>query len=224
MHRGPFLISFGLHILLGLAMIWASGVSETDKQQLPQATVVKLIRPASINVPPPSKPTQEFKLPEPKQPKESNEKDVVVPEDKKPLEIPTPKKDKEPSEPTAKTPAGKGSNANVPKELVGEGVTLKLNSGGFEYDFYLSIVQAKIQQNFRPPPGRKSAMAVVSFVILKTGEISNIQLLQTSNSLLVDQAAQRAVRAAGRFPPLPAQYGSDQLAINIEFVANPGPR
>ena len=56
MHRGPFLISLGLHILLGLAMIWASGVSETDSKQLPQATVVKLIRPASINVPPPSKP------------------------------------------------------------------------------------------------------------------------------------------------------------------------
>lgn len=224
MHRGPFLISFGLHILLGLAMIWASGVSETDHKQLPQATVVKLIRPASINVPPPSKPTQEFKLPEPKPPKESNEKDVVVPEEKKPLTIPTPRKEKEPSEPAPRTPAGKGSNVNVPKELVGEGVTLKLSSGGFEYDFYLSIVQAKIQQNFRPPPGKKSAMAVVSFVILKTGEISNIQLVQASKSLLVDQAAQRAVRAAGRFPPLPAQYGSDQLAINIEFVANPGTR
>jgi protein TonB len=222
MHRGPFFVSLGLHILLGLAMIWASGMSEANQKALPQATVVRLIQPASINVPPPSKPTNDLKLPEPKPKKEPKEDQVVAPDDKKPLEIPTPKKDKEPADQTPKSPGGKGSMPNVPKELVGEGVTLKLNGAGFEYDFYLGIVQSKIQQNFRPPPGRKSAMAVVSFVILKTGETSNIQLQQPSGSLLVDQAAQRAVRAAGRFPPLPAQYGSDQLAINIEFVANPG--
>lgn len=223
MNPRALFISLGLHVLLGLIMIWASQSRESVRRPLPEATVVKLLRPQSIISP---APTEEFKIPEPKpqtEPPKPKEPEVV-PEKKPPLEIPTPKKDKtEPVEEKApRSTPGQQKTPLVPKELVGEGVTLKLRNPGFEYDFYLARVQSKIEQNFRPPIGKKGLLAVVSFVILKSGEIADIQVVKPSGNLLMDQAAQRAIRAAGRFPPLPAQYQSDQLAINIEFVANPG--
>jgi protein TonB len=220
MNARSLLYSLGLHVALGILMIWASHAHVRTQRPLPQATVVKLIRPAAIEFP---KPSEEIKFPEPK-PEAPKLKipERITKSAKKPLEIPKPTKTKpEPvkQEEPVKS-GGEQSSPKVPKELVGEGVTLKLNNPGFEYDFYLGLVQSKIEQNFRPPPG-KTGMAVVTFVIKKTGEIMDVRLVQPSGNLLIDQAAQRAVRAAGRFPPLPAQYGSDQLAINIEFVANP---
>ena len=224
MNSRSLLISLGLHVLLGLTMIWVTQVRTPTLRPLPDATVVKLLRPASISGPE-TRITDEIKFPEPKPPKEpEKQKEAeVIPEKKPPLEIPT-KKTKPVKEAESGPRASKGESDSppVPKELIGEGVTLKLKNPGFEYDFYLGSIQSKIEQNFRPPPGKKSVLSVVSFVILKTGEITDIRVIQPSGNLLVDQAAQRAVRAAGRFPPLPAQYGGDQLAINIEFVANPG--
>lgn len=223
MNSRSLLISLGLHVLFGLVMIWVSQTRAPARRPLPEATVVKLLRPASINMPTPSQPTDQIKLPEPKPEKKPSKEQEVTPDKKPPLQIPT-KKPK--AETVTEKPEhgrqGETSTPKVPRELVGEGVTLKLKNPGFEYDFYLGIVQSKIEQNFRPPPGKQKLLAVVSFVIMKSGELADIRILQSSGNLLVDQAAQRAVRAAGRFPPLPAQYGSDQLAINIEFVANPG--
>ena len=113
----------------------------------------------------------------------------------------------------------------MPKELKGEAGTLKLQNPGFDYDFYLALIQSKIERNFRPPPGvRAGTMATIGFVILRDGTVSSITMVQSSNNLLIDQAAERAVRAAGKFPPLPPQYEQGELGINFEFVVNPGSR
>ncbi len=94
--------------------------------------------------------------------------------------------------------------------------------GDFEFDWYLALIQSKIEQNFRPPPGRRKAlMAVVEFRISKAGDIVGLLRKQSSGDFLFDQAAERAVRAAGRFPPLPANFDASELGINFEFVSNP---
>ena len=221
MNSRSLIISLGLHVLFGLVMIWVSQARAPARRPLPEATVVKLLRPASINVP--TQPREDIKFPEPKPEKKPPKEQEVTPEKKPPLEIPAkkPKEDTVTEKPEHGA-QGETNTPKVPKELIGEGVTLKLKNPGFEYDFYLGIVQSKIEQNFRPPPGKQKALAVVSFVIMKSGEIADIRILQSSGNLLADPAAEPGVRAAGRFPPLPAQYGSDQLAINVEFVANPG--
>jgi len=94
--------------------------------------------------------------------------------------------------------------------------------GDFAFDWYLALIQSKIEQNFRPPPGRRKAlMAVLEFRISKGGEVVGLQRKQSSGDFLFDQAAERAVRAAGRFPPLPETFGATELGINFEFVSNP---
>ncbi|RPH93583.1 TonB C-terminal domain-containing protein [candidate division KSB1 bacterium] len=211
---GSFSASVGLHVAVAVIMVVASGMGEMKSKALPSATVVKLIRPMASPNPPggPSKQGQ-------------------AAESKSKLEIPSTKKDKkdktpaEPSKPVSKLPdtPKSGTPGAGGKELKGDAGTLRVGgSGGFEYDFYLAVVQSKIEQNFRPPPGmRGQNLATMGFSIQKSGAVSNIALVKPSGNFLIDQAAERAVRAAGKFPPLPPQYSQGQLDIYFEFVINP---
>ena len=151
--RGPFFMSIGLHVLLGVAMVWASRAGEMKARALPSATVVKLIRPMAPALP------------------KGDQGTPAKSEGKKPLEIPSEKKNAKKTEPVKRTaPAPKKPDAQTPSksggELVGQAGTLRVSGGGFEYDFYLSVVQSKIEQNFRPPPGvRGQTLATVAFTI-----------------------------------------------------------
>jgi colicin import membrane protein len=204
--RKPFVGSIILHVLFFSALLWASIEKANEKPPLPEVTKVKLIRPKAPQVP-----VQKIEA-----------KEIKAPETAPPLE--QPKKDKKKTEPKkeALTEKKPRSTEKAPKELKGEAGTLKVQQSGFEYDFYLALVQSKIERNFRPPPGvRGNLMATVGFVILADGSISTITLVTASGNLLIDQAAERAVRSAGKLPPLPAQYEEGQLGINFEFVVNP---
>ncbi|MBU0691113.1 TonB family protein [bacterium] len=208
MRRGPFFASCALHILIVLALTLAGRQSIVNSRPLPAATVVKLVRPQAIPIAAPPTVSKEFKLPETAPP-------MLLPSKKKT----EPKTEPKPV-PKAEQPK-KRSSKETPKELKGEAGTLKLQNPGFEYDFYLALIQSKIERNFRPPPGvRGEHMATVTFVITKNGSMINIGLIQSSGNLLIDQSAERAVRAAGRFPPLPPQYEQGELGINFEFVVN----
>ena len=205
---GPFAGSLGLHVTVAVIMVIASGAGQLKTKPLPSATVVKLVRPMA---PPQGTPG----------------KTGETPKTKPALEIPKADKSREPkpveaAKPEPKEETAPRSTSSTTTERTGEAGTLRVSGGGFEYDFYLAVVQSKIEQNFRPPPGmRGQSMATVGFSIQRNGLISNVALAKSSGNLLIDQAAERAVRAAGRFPPLPPQYSQGQLDIYFEFVVNP---
>jgi protein TonB len=212
--KKSFFGSIALHVLFVVVLIVASYAKTEEKRPLPEVTKVKLIRP---------KMPQVAKI-------DPNEKEIKFPETAPPLvqppkvdkKKPEPKKEKTPEPPKEKKIRSK---EQPPKELKGDAGTLKLQQPGFEYDFYLAVIQNKIERNFRPPPGvRGEIMATIGFVILRDGTVSSITMVQSSNNLLIDQAAERAVRAAGKFPPLPPQYEQGELGINFEFVVNPSTR
>jgi TonB family protein len=209
MRPGSLAASFGLHVFMGLILFWVGIQGQKISKALPEATVVKLVRPKALSLPK-AVPTKE--------------KNVGVPKTAPPLEIPKPKVENNKSEPkkeplTEKIPR---ATEQAPKELIGQAGTLSVQTSGFEYDFYLALVQAKIEQNFRPPPGgRGQQMSTVAFRITSNGMIGDVKLIQPSGNLLVDQSAERAIRSAGRFPPLPAQYEKGELEIHFEFVVNP---
>lgn len=209
--RKSFIGSVVLHLLFVILMIVVSYAKTEEHQPLPEVTKVKLIRPKPM-------PIQSTKITE----------ELKVPETQPPLETPkkTPKKEvkseKKPEPPKDKKPR---STEQTPKELKGDAGTMRLQNAGFDYDYYLALIQSKIERNFRPPPGvRGEIMATVGFSILRDGTVSSISMVQSSKNLLIDQAAERAVRAAGKFPPLPAQYEQGELGIHFEFVVNPSTR
>ncbi len=206
--RGPFAGSIGLHVIAVLIMIFGSRLGEGRKTPLPQATNVRLVRPMATPV---AAPTQK------------QQSEPVIPESKPPLEIPKEKKEKSEAKPV-EIPDKPKPRSVLPKlERRGEsGNVLKLQNPGFDYDFYLGSVQAKIEQFFRPPTGVKGQyMTTVGFVIQKDGSVSDIQLVKNSGNSFLDLAAERAIRAAGKFGRLPAQYEQNQLIIHYEFVLNP---
>ncbi|HEY3296966.1 MAG TPA: TonB family protein [bacterium] len=217
--RGSFFASLGLHALAVAVMIWASMASEPKAKALPSATVVKLIKPQGLPLPRgnPVAPPQGEGSP-----------------DERPMQFPKVDKTKKPvpppEEPPSKTvpklptqPQNPSKHPGMPngKEVSGPAGTIVVGNG-FDYDYYLAVIQTKISQNFRPPPGvRAQSLASMTFTIMKGGDISNVKLAQSSGNLLIDQAAERAIRAAGHFPPLPSQYDQGRLDIYFEFVINP---
>jgi TonB family protein len=205
----PFIIaSIFVHALFAAGMIWGGIKFAPARRPLPSATVVHLVRPPAARVV-----TGEPQATAPV-PVVPEKKRLVVPPKKKTV------KEKAPPKPPPK--------AVAPKESKGEGTALAGTAGtmrvegGFSYDWYLALIQSKIEQNFRPPPGRrKMLMTIMEFRISRRGDIIGLRRKQTSGDFLFDQSAERAVRAAGRFPPLPANFEAGELGINFEFVSNP---
>lgn len=72
----------------------------------------------------------------------------------------------------------------------------------------------KIREHASLPPGEAAAPPVVVFTISKDGSISHLEMLHTSESLSVDQAALRAVAQAAPFPALPPDTNFD---VRVEY-------
>ncbi|MFH1010660.1 MAG: TonB family protein [bacterium] len=193
-----------LHLLFVAGMVWGGIRFGQATKPLPSATVVHLVRRAGL----------------PAQASETGALTSGAPEPKKPLVAPS--KEKATSKKTAPaSPAGTAKSKGEGRSLSGAAGTMRVG-GDFAFDWYLALIQSKIEQNFRPPPGRRKAlMAILEFRISKGGEVVGLQRKQSSGDFLFDQAAERAVRAAGRFPPLPANFDASELGINFEFMSNP---
>jgi len=91
----------------------------------------------------------------------------------------------------------------------------------FPFSYYLTILQLRIQNNWRPPyqftDNEQLMTTVVEFQVLKNGTIDNVKLAKSSTRYLYDQAAQRAVYSANPLPPLPEEFGGEYLSVHIEF-------
>jgi TonB family protein len=193
-----------LHILFIAGMMWGGIRFGQAAKPLPSATVVHLVRRAS--------PPSGMKL--------TGGPTSAAAEPRKPLAAPSKEKPKV-KKPAPAPPAGASAPKGEGRSLSGPAGTMRVG-GDFGFDWYLALIQSKIEQNFRPPPGRrKTLMAVLEFRISKEGEVMGLQRKQSSGDFLFDQAAERAIRAAGRFPPLPSTFGASELGINFEFVSNP---
>ena len=98
---------------------------------------------------------------------------------------------------------------------------VKVDTEDFPFAYYLSLIRYRIQENWRPPfqtlaEGEKMT-AIVGFRIIRNGSVENVNLEHASNRFLFDQAAQRAIHAMGKLPPLPDEFSGDHLTVHIEF-------
>jgi TonB family protein len=104
-------------------------------------------------------------------------------------------------------------------ELQGSGTGR--SSGNFPHAWYVSIVQGKIYENWSPPQRlsaiRPGARAAVAFRIQRNGRTSRVSLREPSGYTLLDRSALEAVRTAGDFPPLPADYREEYLDVVVTF-------
>jgi protein TonB len=61
-------------------------------------------------------------------------------------------------------------------------------------------------------------VAVLQFTIAADGRLLATNLCKSSGNDILDKAAQETVRKVGRFPPLPAGLGRQQLTVEIPLA------
>jgi len=176
-------------------------------------------------------PPEEVKAPEPPKAPEITKPKVVskpLPELKKsPRELakketvtPTPKKSKPPGSKTPKAEAAiksKEEIASVPSITA----TAAAEAPDFKFGFYTKLIERKIGEAWSPPRIERdydTKEVVVTFVIITTGKVQEIQVEKSSGNTFFDQAALRAVYMANPLPPLPRGFRDPHLKIHFSFV------
>ena len=114
-----------------------------------------------------------------------------------------------------KTFQKKNRETPKPKPQAASSITALEN---FPYTWYLTTLQNKVKQVWSQPQDtilKKGAQ--IKFLISRNGGVSQVKLIQTSGSSLMDESAMRAVREGSPYAPLPRQYDGNSLTVTIIF-------
>jgi protein TonB len=156
--------------------------------------------------------------------------DIVVKAKEKPQPKPKPKpkpkappKKEEPKK--AETPPPQSQNVNTiqaPEDVRYEAggsqfEGLAFDTANFKYAYYNNTIVRKISRFWQWSESYGRRRAVVYFKILKDGSITEISVKESSGDESFDQNAQRSVKLASPFAPLPDGYGGDSLGVYFEF-------
>jgi len=166
----------------------------------------KILKPAPENVPPPP-----------------SEKAMVVPSKEKE------KKTAATSRPAAERP--KAPDVSLPSsgETAGGGAGGPVGAGGnvgvsgaafdsdFQFSYYIQRMLVAIGMNWFKPSQGGSVSPVIHFRIEKDGTVSDAAVERSSGLPFVDRAALRAVLSSSPLPPLPVEYGGNQLGVHLKF-------
>jgi len=103
---------------------------------------------------------------------------------------------------------------------LGNSGTLGIGSDSdFPFQWYLANIHSKISSCWSNPEVviDKNQSAIVSFTIIKTGEIINVRVKKSSGNISFDDSALKAIELAKPYPELPIGFNDPQLTINVEF-------
>jgi TonB family protein len=67
----------------------------------------------------------------------------------------------------------------------------------------------------------KRGKVSIEFAIMKDGRVQGLTLTGTSGDVSLDRAAWGGITASNPFPPLPAEFRGDYLALRFHFYYNP---
>ncbi len=102
-------------------------------------------------------------------------------------------------------------------ELGSEFGSARLDATGFDSPYYLNVLFSKIRNRWdNPYEGIDTVGCTIYFVIDRKGKIVDSAIENSSGLSAYDHAALRAVLAA-KPPPLPNQFGSEELGIHLQF-------
>lgn len=155
--------------------------------------------------------------------KEALEK--LLAEDMKKLKSEKPRNDVTSPLPKDPNQLSSSTGAKLSSPLLGKvgtgGIGVGSSALGNQFGAYLQAVQQRISSKWRSGdvnPRLKSPPAVlVSFEILRNGEVRTVRVLQSGGDSTYDLSAQRAVVEAGPFEPLPPAYKGSSALIEVAF-------
>ncbi|GGH12986.1 energy transducer TonB [Silvibacterium dinghuense] len=247
----PMAKSFGLHVLIVVllaAYTYFSGRfhgQEWGDNKAPGAIQATLVSSApAIPLPQDQPPTPNVlatEQPSPAPPK-PQPKPVAPPPDAVPIPVkqPPPPKQKVEKKPQPETPKhvqptpaehraqyGEAAPAQVPRSMVnnpGPPTPVNVTGGGegFNYPYYVGIIQRKVQQAWYlyevSPSTPMGSQAHVTFTIARDGTPSDIRISHSSGSPTLDTSAVRAVQRIESFGPLPPGYNKSSVSVEYTFT------
>ena len=99
---------------------------------------------------------------------------------------------------------------------------------GVDFGPYLARVLHDVRENWyriipesARAPLMKRGKVSIEFAILKNGQVAGLQIVGTSGDVALDRAAYGGITASKPFPPLPAEFGGQYLALRFHFYYNP---
>jgi TonB family protein len=116
-------------------------------------------------------------------------------------------------------------NARADTRVRGQGFGLSSGGGAggpvqLDVDFccpeYIAQMTDLIYRNWQQNPGF-SGVTLMKFVITRDGTLQGIQIEKPSGFVVLDNAADRAVRLTARLPPLPARFPNPTLTVHLQF-------
>ncbi len=109
--------------------------------------------------------------------------------------------------------SGCGMRTNKPEQIHTEET---------KYRSYVIGLKERIEGVWKYPSeaakGGIHGVALIKFTIRKNGQLTDIQLVETSGYNDLDEAVIQALKDAEPYPPLPDDWGKDQLPITGRFV------
>lgn len=92
---------------------------------------------------------------------------------------------------------------------------------GSRYPWYVESVRRRISSNWLlstiDPYVQWAPRAVITFEILRSGMVVNIQMLRSSGVPSVDRTAIRAIRDSSPLDRLPSDYQGDKVLVEFWF-------
>lgn len=236
--KRPFWMSLGLHGAVIVGLLSASlfvtkpepwGSEDAGGGAVGIAVADSIPLPPSQGKPNPLADNTESEIEAPKEKvKETADKEAIeklLAEDMSKLKSEKPRNDV--TNPLAKDPnqLSSSTGAKLSTPMLGKpgvgGIGVGSSAFGNQFGAYLQAVQQRISSKWRasdvnaqlksPPP------VLVSFVILRNGEVKEVKVLRSGGDSTYDLSAQRAVLEAGPFEPLPQAYKGSSALIEVAF-------
>lgn len=103
----------------------------------------------------------------------------------------------------------------------GEGVGVGSNPFGNRFGYYVELLRQRVASNWDTstvdPRLRTAPPVILTFEILRDGQVRNLRFLQRSGHPDLDYSAQRAILQSSPFPPLPSGFERDYVTIEFWF-------
>jgi len=140
------------------------------------------------------------------------------------VKIETPKPTKPPKPQPSPAPHTRAAASTLPSAQVGPAGLkgdVNVDTGDFEFTYYLVLIRNRIAGNWSPPSGISTGgnpvRAVVYFRIGRGGELSDIRIETASGVEFFDHSALRAVTISDPMPPLPLGFTGGELGVHFGF-------
>ena len=120
--------------------------------------------------------------------------------------------------PALELPSAAGAaNGDTSGAGISFGASVTSFDADFPFAYYVEQLLSLIGANWFKPESAEGTNCVVSFRVLRSGQVTDVKVDSTSGVSYYDRAAARAVYAANPLPPLPPDYRNDSLGVHLKF-------